>query len=154
MRRIEKIVAAMAVVFLLLQLIPMTRNNPPITQAVAAPSPADSVLRRACYDCHSNETRWPWYAHIAPVSWLLIRDADRGRKHLNFSTWDKYTDDPETLIRKFRNIDRVMHNGSMPPWYYLPLHSTARLTDADRQIIEDWVMKSIEIVGRQEQRQP
>ncbi len=154
MRRIKGVMAAAAVVFVLMQLVPMSRSNPPITQDVAAPAPVESILRRACYDCHSNETRWPWYAHVAPVSWLVIRDVDRGRKHINFSTWDVYADDPETVIRKLRNIDKVMHNRTMPLWYYLQLHSEARLSDPDREILEDWVLRAIENVEKREQTQP
>ena len=127
---------------MLIQLVPMTRSNPPISQDVAAPCQVEPILHRACYDCHSNETRWPWYAQVAPASWLVIRDVERGRKHLNFSTWDKYADDPETVIRKLRNIDKVMHNGSMPLWYYLAAHSDAHLNDADRHAIEDWAAAS------------
>jgi hypothetical protein len=148
MRRIRSIAAAGAVVLVLIQLVPMSRSNPPISQDVAAPSKVEPVLRRACYDCHSNQTRWPWYAHVAPVSWLVVRDVERGRRHLNFSTWDKYADDPETVIRKLRNIDKVMHNGSMPLWYYASAHSDAHLNDADRQAIEDWVLQSIANVGQ------
>jgi len=154
MRRIEKIVAAGAVVFVLMQLVPMSRSNPPITQDVAAPSQVESILRRGCYDCHSNETRWPWYAHVAPVSWLVIRDVNHGRQHLNFSTWDKYADDPETAIRKLRNIDKVMHNGTMPRWYYLPEHSQARLSDGDRELLEDWILQAIAAEEKREQSQP
>jgi len=110
-------------------------------------------MRRACYDCHSNETQWPWYARVAPVSWLVVRDVNRGRKHINFSSWDKYSDDPETAIRKLRNLDKVMHNGTMPLWYYLPEHPDARLSDADREVLEDWVLQAIEAEQKRE-RQP
>ena len=154
MRRIERIVAAGAVVFALIQLVPMSRSNPPITQDVEAPPPVESILRRGCYDCHSSETRWPWYAHVAPVSWLVIRDVNRGRKHLNFSTWDKYSDDPETVIRKLRNIDKCCRDGTMPPWYYRPVHSQARLSDADREVLEKWVSEAIAAEQKREQPQP
>jgi mono/diheme cytochrome c family protein len=153
-RRLRTIIGAGVLVFLMLQLVPMSKQNSPITQDVAAPPQVEAILRRACYDCHSYETRWPWYAHIAPVSWLVVRDVKRGRNHLNFSAWDKYSDDPETVIRKLRNIDRVMHNGTMPLWYYLPEHAPARLSDADRQVIEDWVMQSVESEEKREGTQP
>ena len=133
MRRLTTIIGAGVLVFLMIQLVPRSTKNPPVTQDVAAPPQVESILRRACYDCHSNATRWPWYAHVAPVSWTVVRDVERGRNHLNFSTWDKYADDPETVIRKLRNIDKVMHNGTMPLWYYLPEHPRARLGDADRE---------------------
>jgi heme-binding protein len=154
MRRMRTIVAAGAVVCVLIQLVPMSGNNPPISQDVAAPPQVESILRRSCYDCHSHETHWPWYAHVAPVSWLVIRDVNRGRGHINFSTWDKYTDDPETVVRKLRNIDKVMHNGTMPLWYYLPEHSLARLSDTDRQVLEDWVVQSIELEEKRAGGQP
>jgi hypothetical protein len=143
MRRIQMIVGAIAVVFVLIQLIPISRSNPPITQDAAAPPQVEAILRRACYDCHSNETRWPWYARIAPVSWLVVRDVNRGRKHLNFSSWDKYADDPETMIRKLRNLDKVNRNASMPLWYYLPEHSDARLSPADRDLLAKWTSEAI-----------
>jgi len=152
-RRIKTLFGAMGVVFVLIQLFPPERSNPPITADVAAPPPIEGILRRACYDCHSNETRRPWYAHVAPVSWLLARDIRRGRERLNFSTWDKYADDRETVIRKYRNIDKVMQSRSMPLWYYLLEHDEARLSDADREAIDDWVMKSISAEDRREQGQ-
>ena len=150
MRGISTKAAAGATLFALIQMIPISRTNPPITQVVAAPPAVAAILRRSCFDCHSNETRWPWYAHVAPVSWLVARDVNRGRQHINFSTWDRYADDPETVIRKLRNIDKVMHKGSMPLWYYQPLHSPARLNEADRQMLEDWVMQSIEAEDKRE----
>jgi hypothetical protein len=153
MRRIERIVAAGAVVFVLIQMIPASIGNPPITQDIAAPPQVESILRRGCYDCHSNETRWPWYAHLAPVSWLVTRDVNRGRNRINFSHWDKYSDDPETVIRKLQNIDKFTRNGTMPLWYYLPRHSDARLSDADREVITKWVSEAIAAETRREQSQ-
>jgi hypothetical protein len=145
MRRNQMIVGASAAVFALIQLVPNSRSNPPITQDAAAPPQVASILRRACYDCHSNETRWPWYARVAPASWLVVRDVNRGRKHLNFSTWDKYADDPETMIRKLRNLDKVNRNASMPPWYYLPEHSDARLSPTDRDLLAKWTSEAIAV---------
>lgn len=146
-------VAAGAAVCVLIQLIPMARSNPPITQDIAAPAQVESILRRGCYDCHSNETRWPWYARVAPVSWLVIRDVNRGRKHLNFSTWDKYSGDPGTVIRKLKNIDKFSDNGEMPLWYYLPEHSEARLSGADRAVLAKWVSEAIAAAHNREQSQ-
>jgi hypothetical protein len=154
MRRIKTIVAAGAVVFALIQVFPMARNNPPITHDVAAPPQVEVILRRACYDCHSNETRWPWYARVAPASWLVIRDVNHARQRLNFSTWDKYNDDPETLITKLRHIDKANQSADMPPWYYLSAHSDAHLTDSDRKVLEQWTLDAIAKVGNQQQGQP
>ena len=153
-RRSKTIVGVAAGVLVLIQVYPIPRKNPPITRDVAAPAPVEAILQRSCYDCHSNATQWPWYAHVAPVSWLVVRDVDRGRNRLNFSTWDKYSDDPETVIRKYRNIDRELESRTMPLWYYLANHPEARLSDADRAALEAWVTKSITVEDKQEQSQP
>jgi hypothetical protein len=87
--RTRKILIAALVLSGAAQLVRCQRTNPSVTQDVAAPGDVATILRRACYDCHSNETVWPWYAHVAPVSWLLHRDVVEGRRHLNFSEWDQ-----------------------------------------------------------------
>ena len=81
---------ALIVILTGIQFIPVERSNPPARSAVAAPSEVQALLRRACFDCHSNETVWPWYSHIAPVSLLIAGDVRRGRKEVNFSAWEKY----------------------------------------------------------------
>src|SRR5215216_1353338 len=80
------------VLFVVLQLVPYGRrhDNPPTTREPAWDDPTTRALAvRACFDCHSNETRWPWYSYVAPVSWLTQRDVDEGRRELNFSEWDR-----------------------------------------------------------------
>lgn len=79
----------MCVAFILIQFIPVNRINPPVEADVSAPPDVGSVLRRACYDCHSSETRWPWYSHVAPVSWVIAHDVHEGRATLNYSTWNR-----------------------------------------------------------------
>ncbi len=142
-RPIKTIVGACVVVFVLIQLMPMSRSNPPVTQDVAAPPQVESILRRGCYDCHSNQTRWRWYTRLAPISWMVVRDVERGRRHLNFSTWDKYADDPQTVISKLKGIRRQSDNGGMPPWYYLAQHAGARLANDDREVLGNWVSQAI-----------
>src|SRR5262245_24374433 len=70
------------------QFVPATLTNPPVQGSLQAPLPISVTLRRACYDCHSNETRWPWYSRVAPVSWLVVRDVNLGREEINFSEWE------------------------------------------------------------------
>lgn len=132
-RRVWKWIGSAAAVvlglFVLLQLAPYGRAhaNPPVTQEVKWDSPQTRDLAvRACYDCHSNETVWPWYANIAPVSWLIQHDVDEGRQRLNFSTWDV----PQ---RESRGAAREVQNGRMPRWFYLPLHPNANLTAEEKQ---------------------
>jgi hypothetical protein len=112
----------------LAQAVPYGRNhsNPPVTKEPAWDSPRTRALAvRACYDCHSNETKWLWYSNIAPVSWLVQRDVDSGRSALNFSEWDKPQDvsagDIAEAIR-----------GGMPPWFYTIIHRNAALNATEK----------------------
>lgn len=94
------------------------------------------VLQRAGCDCHSNETTWPWYSRIAPVSWLLHRDVVEGRAELNFSNRESMA--PDKQAKKRLEIGKEVRDGEMPLWFYTPLHPHAKLTDADKQLLERW----------------
>lgn len=78
-------------VLIVIQFIPVDTSNPPVTADIPSSPEGKAVLRRACYDCHSNETRWPWYSRVAPASWLTARDVREGRAELNFSAWNEYS---------------------------------------------------------------
>ncbi len=123
-----------------IQFIPVAQTNPPATAQVPAPTEVQALMRRACYDCHSNETRWPWYARIAPVSWALTRDVEEGRRELNFSTWDQYDD--RRKARKLKETVEQLEKDAMPPWYYIPLHPEAKLSEAERELIIKWAKQS------------
>ncbi len=121
----------LAVSALAIQLVPYGRDhaNPPVVQEPAWDSQQTRVLAAAaCFDCHSNETEWPWYSNIAPVSWALQRDVDEGREELNFSEWhlEQEGDDAAETVR----------DGSMPPWQYRLTHPEARLSDAETAALE------------------
>jgi mono/diheme cytochrome c family protein len=115
-------------VFLLIQIVPYGRGhtnpshhvepkwNRPQTRALA---------KRACFDCHSNETVWPWYSHVAPASWLVQSDVVNGRHEMNFSEWDKPQDEAD-------HAAKMVTRGKMPLSKYLLLHPEARLTKAER----------------------
>lgn len=134
-----KVLIALVAVAMLIQLIPRGRNhsNPAVTKEPAWDSPQTADLaRRACYDCHSNQTTWPWYSNIAPVSWLIRRDVSRGRRHLNFSQWDQ----PQ---RHAKDVAEQLREGEMPPWYYVPMHASARLNDQEKQALIAGAEKSL-----------
>jgi len=117
------------VVALLIQLVPYGRNhtNPPVVEEPNWDSQQTRDLAvRACFDCHSNEVIWPWYSNIAPISWLVQRDADVGREVLNFSDWRNYP--PEEADE----LGEVIAEGEMPPSQYLLLHAQARLTSGEK----------------------
>lgn len=120
------------------QFVGYARTNPPVSSDVAAPAEVQSVLRRACFDCHSNQTEWPWYSAVAPLSWPLGHEVIEGRRRLNFSEWGDYASDPETLVHKLQQVAASVANGSMAPWYYQVLHPSARLTEADRALLAGW----------------
>ncbi|MCU0694908.1 MAG: heme-binding domain-containing protein [Myxococcaceae bacterium] len=126
-------------VVLLLQVVPYGREhtNPPVTGEPQWPPGAHALAERACFDCHSNETKWPWYSSIAPVSWLVFRDTMEGRRQLNFSEWDK----PQ---REAREAANEVREGEMPMALYLPLHHDAVLSAAERQVLID----ALETIGR------
>lgn len=106
-------------------------RNPPVRQEPKWDSPRTrELVSRACFDCHSNETKWPWYSKIAPVSWLVWYDVEEGRKHLNFSEFDrkqKHAEEASTEVM----------SEAMPLWYYLPLHPEAQLTDDEKLALVD-----------------
>ncbi|MDJ0865833.1 MAG: heme-binding domain-containing protein [Myxococcota bacterium] len=122
--------------FLAIQLVPVERSNPPVLAEVPAPPEVREVIERACYDCHSNETRWPWYAQLAPASWLLAYDVAEAREHMNFSDWKQYDEDEQRDL--VEEAWEEVEEGEMPPWFYLPLHPEARLSDADRGVLQRW----------------
>ena len=130
-RTILWVIVGIVGLLLVIQLVPYGRahTNPPVTMEPAWDSPQTRELAvRACYDCHSNETAWPWYTSVAPVSWLAQRDVNVGRDVLNFSEWDK----PQ---QKAEDAAEAVREGEMPPIYYTPLHSTARLSDQEKQAL-------------------
>jgi hypothetical protein len=138
MMKVLKLVGILIAVFVLIQLIPIGRDhtNPPV---VAEPNwdsqQTRDLARRACFDCHSNETVWPWYSNIAPVSWLILRDVEEGRGVINFSEWSPpVTNRSESGGRGgSQEIAEVILEGEMPPLQYLPLHPDAILSQAERQ---------------------
>lgn len=125
-------VAVLAAGFLLIQIVPYGRahDNPPVVSEPNWDSPQTRELaQRACFDCHSNETVWPWYSNIAPVSWLVQHDVDEGRQYLNFSDWAR--------AREVDELGVVVSEGEMPPSTFLIMHGEARLTDAERAALVD-----------------
>ena len=128
--KIFKWIAIAVGLFGFAQLIPYGRDhtNPPLLAEPAWDSQTTRTLFfRGCRDCHSNETSWPWYSFVAPASWLLQSDVNEGRSHLNVSEWGhgkQHGDEAAKMVRE----------AEMPPWFYLPLHSNAKLSRAERAL--------------------
>ncbi len=116
---------------LIIQLVPYGRqhtNPPPGPEPRWESGQTRELAVRACFDCHSNQTRWPWYASVAPMSWLLAHDVGKGRHDLNYSEWDR-------AQRDARKQAKIVRSHDMPPWYYTIMHAEARLTDTERETL-------------------
>jgi hypothetical protein len=131
-----RIAIGVVALLLLIQLVPVDRSNPPVTGEIEAPADVKSLLERSCYDCHSSETRWPWYSRVAPVSWLVAHDVEEGREHVDFSSWKQLS--AGDRAHALEEIEEVMVDEEMPLWFYLPLHPEARLAEADRERLIAW----------------
>lgn len=140
-----RVLIGLGVTLLVIQLVPVDRSNPPVESDLAAPADVTAVLRESCYDCHSHETAWPWYARIAPMSWLVTHDVHDARAHLNFSTWNLYDTAAQAHLQG--EIWEEVAAGEMPLWFYLPLHPEARLTDEDRRVLQTWVVAAAPAEG-------
>ena len=129
MKNIGRFILIIIGLIALIQIIPYGRNhtNPPVVSEPAWDSPQTRALaERACFDCHSNSTVWPWYSNIAPVSWLVQRDVDEGRQRLNFSEWGQSSAETDEIYE-------VLENGEMPPSQFLLMHPEAKLTASEKQ---------------------
>lgn len=134
---LKKILFLLLVAFVLIQFFPIEKTNPPVNKGMdfltikQTPEPMAAQIRAACYDCHSNETVYPWYSRIQPFGWWLKNHIDEGREHLNFSIYSTYELKRQT--HKMEESAEMVANGEMPVESYLLLHEKAKLTDAQRK---------------------
>ena len=139
MRTLFRLVVVIGVVLIAIQFIPYGRDhsNPRTMQEIKWNTPQTRALAQdACFACHSNLTEWPWYASVAPASWLVMRDVEDGREKLNFSEWQK----PQEA--NLEEVVDVLRNDEMPPRQYTLIHSEARLSDVQRQQLERGIVAS------------
>jgi len=134
------VILAVVVVVIVIQVIPVDRSNPPVQGEIRAPAAVSEVLRTSCYDCHSNETKWPWYSRVAPLSWAIAHHIHEGRDHLNFSEWGALGRQKQMEIT--REIREETSEGKMPLRSYLIIHRDAKLTDDKLEIIRAWSLSS------------
>ena len=133
---------ALLVVFLLAQIAQPKRTNPPVEQSrtlnahAQLPPDVQAILERSCYDCHSNQTKWPWYSRVTPANFLLVHDVDHGRDHLNFSEWSTYTE--KSRKSKLEEICEEVEQNAMPLKKYLVMHPDAKVSDPDKEKLCAW----------------
>ena len=137
--------AAIAVFIVLagMQLVPVDRGDPPIDpsrsifHSESLPPKVENVLRRSCQDCHSNQTRWPWYSYVAPVSWMVAQDVHQARRQMNFSEWAGYSE--KKREERLNGICEQVVNGDMPEGKYAFIHRSARVSEDERRAVCQWV---------------
>lgn len=148
MKTFKLIAGIILAILILIQLIPvkLPENDPSTNQDLimleGISGEEARLLRVACYDCHSNQTVYPWYSRVAPVSWLVIRDVKLGRESANYSDWGNF--DRANRIKVLTKTSEEIESGSMPMPIYSAIHGEARLSDEERQLLISWADALIE----------
>ena len=135
-KKLIRLALVAVVVIVVIQFIPVERTNPPVEADFDGAPDVAAILRTSCYDCHSNETRWPWYSHVAPTSWLVAHDVEEARQHMNFSLWGTYGASRQATFAE--DIWEHVEEGEMPLRTYLIAHPDARLSESAKQTLREW----------------
>jgi len=144
----KKILIVLLVAFVIIQFFPIDKKNPPVNIGMDfvniknTPENIAQVIKTSCYDCHSNETKYPWYSSIAPSSWFVKNHIDEGRKELNFSTFAMY--EPKRQIHKMEECIEMIEKKEMPLESYYIGHQDAKLTDQQREMLAKYFKTQIE----------
>lgn len=148
MKKVLKIFGWAVLLFALIQLIPIDRTNPPLegkhnfVEVMNTPIEVRQLLKTSCYDCHSNETVYPSYAYVAPISWSVKHHINKGRRHLNFSEWGTYN--RELKEGMLKNAIGDLEENRMPLAGYVAQHPEARLTKAQKKLLIDYFQKVLD----------
>ena len=139
---IKRALISIAVILVIIQFVHPGRNANAeigpndITKVYVVPDNVLEILHRACYDCHSNSTTYPWYSKIQPVDWLLTHHINEGKQHFNFAEIGSYPKAKQA--KKLHEVAKTIPEGEMPLDSYLWIHKNAILTDAEKKVMEDW----------------
>lgn len=145
MRRTKKLLLVLLITFVVIQFIQPARNHSgqvspsDIANVYTLPSDVQRIFKAACYDCHSNNTTYPWYANIQPGGWWLAFHIKEGKEELNFSEFGDYS--AKRRINKLREIGNSLTDGTMPLSSYLLIHKDARLTKEEKELVTAWTNK-------------
>lgn len=138
----KRILLGLVILFLGMQLFRIDMENPTVNyeqdfiSMMDPPAEVETILRTSCYDCHSNETNYPWYSNVAPVSWWVEHHIEEGREELNFSEWGTY--DAERKEHKLEECAEEVEEGEMPLQPYTITHGNAKLSEEQRELLEEW----------------
>jgi hypothetical protein len=145
MRKTNKILAGIGIVLIAIQFVRPAHNissqilATDISKTVKISDSVQAVLKKACYDCHSNNTDYPWYSNIQPVGWFLANHVSEGKRHLNFSEFGSYTQRRQSS--KLNDVANEVQDGGMPLSSYKLMHKNARLTADEKRLIINWAQQ-------------
>jgi hypothetical protein len=154
MNRTKKILLALLIVFIGMQLIQPARNtsehviSADFIKYLNVPDNVTSILKTSCYDCHSNYTSYPWYVNIQPIGWLLARHIRDGKAELNFNEFGNYS--KRRHLSKLKGIYNSIKDGSMPLSSYTLLHQDAKLLKEGKALIMDWTSKTADSLSKRD----
>jgi uncharacterized membrane protein len=138
----KKILLLLLAVFIIMQFFRIDKTNPKVEKAkdfitlTTPPADIEKMIRTACYDCHSNETEYPWYTNVAPVSWIIGNHIEEGREYFNFSTWADYDEDKKNHL--LHECEEEVEHKKMPLSSYTWTHGDANLSDEQREELAEW----------------
>lgn len=142
----KKILSVILIAFVAIQFIRPARNSTgqvlptDITKTLSLPDTVLNVLRHSCYDCHSDNTRYPWYVNIQPLGWILATHIKNGKENLNFSEFGSYSERKQA--NKLKSIKLSLQDGSMPLYSYTIMHTDAKLSILNKNLVSDWAKKT------------
>ena len=140
----------LGIIFVVIQCFGPGRTNPPvilshtIQSQLQIPPRVTDIMNRSCMDCHSYETRWPWYSRVAPLSWWLVDNVNAGRSTLSLSEWTQYK--PSYALATLRTMDKVVRRDAMPLDSYKRFHPQGKLSDEERKIFCDWAQSESQLL--------
>ena len=146
MKILKKILWGLVIVFIVIQFIRPARNTNgqvspiDITKTITVPDKILDIFKNSCYDCHSNDTRYPWYINIQPMGWIMADHIKEGKTNLNFSEFGTYS--KRKQANKLRSLAETINDGSMPISSYTIMHTDAKLSEENKKLITDWVAKT------------
>lgn len=133
---IKFVLGFLAGLLIAIQFVKADRTNPPVTDEIVIPVDLKNIFKTSCYDCHSNETKWPWYSYVAPISFLIVDDVKEGREKLNFSEWEKYDDAKKNKLKE--EIWEEVEKDDMPLPVYTFSHPDSKLDSTKKEKIKNW----------------
>lgn len=150
MNRVKQILFALLILFIVIQFVQPARNQSgqvlqtDISKIYNIPNDVYALLKNTCFDCHSNNTSYPWYSNIQPIGWILTKDIKDGKAKLNFSEFGSIS--PRRQMSKLQNVENRIKDGTMPLPVYQFMHPGARLTEEEKRLLIEWIQNTKDMI--------